>query len=96
MAVWLLVCSVVIILSILAQKVSQRFGVPALLLFLVLGMLFGSDGLLKIPFDNFAFAEQICSVTLIFIMFYGGFGKIGRWRVLSPPRHFCSLLSAHF
>lgn len=37
-------------------------------------MLFGSDGILKIPFDNYAFAEQICTVALIFIMFYGGFG----------------------
>ena len=37
-------------------------------------MLFGSDGIMKIDFDNYAFAEQICSTALIFIMFYGGFG----------------------
>lgn len=35
---------------------------------------FGSDGIMKIDFDNYAFAEQICSTALIFIMFYGGFG----------------------
>ena len=29
---------------------------------------------MKIDFDNYAFAEQICSTALIFIMFYGGFG----------------------
>lgn len=45
-----------------------------LLAFILLGMFFGSDGVVKIPFDNYIFAEQICSVALIFIMFYGGFG----------------------
>ena len=53
---------------------SSRLGIPMLLAFILLGMLFGSDGILKIPFDNYAFAEQICTVALIFIMFYGGFG----------------------
>lgn len=45
-----------------------------LLAFIVLGMIFGSDGIFKIPFENYVFAEQICSIALIFIMFYGGFG----------------------
>ena len=30
---------------------------------------------MKIDFDNYAFAEQICSTALIFVMFYGGFGN---------------------
>lgn len=42
--------------------------------FILLGMLFGSDGIFKIEFENFEFAEQICSVALVFIIFYGGFG----------------------
>lgn len=37
-------------------------------------MIFGSDGLFRIPFDRFETASDICSVALIFIMFYGGFG----------------------
>ena len=60
--------------SDLLNRVSNRIGIPALLAFIVLGMLFGSDGIMKIDFDNYAFAEQICSTALIFIMFYGGFG----------------------
>ena len=40
-----------------------------LLAFILLGMLFGSDGLFKIPFENFDLAEKICSFALIFIMF---------------------------
>ena len=78
----LLLCGAVLVACILASRFSQRAGVPALLLFMALGMLFGSDGLLRIPFDDFRAAEQICSVALIFIMFYGGFGT--RWEAAKP------------
>lgn len=37
-------------------------------------MAFGVDGLFKVKFDNFAFSSAFCTVALIFIMFYGGFG----------------------
>ena len=37
-------------------------------------MLFGSDGLVGIYFDNFELTKQLCSLALVFIMFYGGFG----------------------
>ena len=40
----LLVGSALLFLGVLASKASARLGVPALLLFLVLGMLAGSDG----------------------------------------------------
>ena len=70
----LLVTAVVILACILCNKISNRFGIPALLAFIVLGMLFGTDGIIKIPFNDFGLAEQVCSVALIFIMFYGGFG----------------------
>ena len=45
-----------------------------LLAFIVLGMFFGTDGLLKIKLDNYSLVADICSAALIFIMFYGGFG----------------------
>ena len=78
----LLLCGAVLVACILASRLSQRAGVPALLLFMALGMLFGSDGLVHIPFDDFGAAEQICSAALIFIMFYGGFGT--RWEAARP------------
>ena len=53
-----------------------------LLGFILLGMLFGSDGILKIPFENYRLAEDICSAALIFIMFYGGFGT--NWKTARP------------
>ncbi len=67
----LLVLSVLFFLSILAGKASSRFGVPALLLFLGVGMLFGSAGL-GIQFENILFAQIIGTVALCIILFSGG------------------------
>jgi len=78
----LFISSIVIILSIISNKFSQKIGIPSLLLFIGLGLFFGSDGIVKIQFDNFQLAEVICSTALIFIMFYGGFGT--RWKTAKP------------
>ncbi|MEX5285324.1 hypothetical protein QCO44_06680 [Selenomonas sputigena] len=37
-------------------------------------MVFGANGIFQIKFDNYNLANGVCSVALIFIMFYGGFG----------------------
>ncbi len=78
----LILTAVVIVICIVLNKISNRLGIPMLLGFIVLGMVFGSDGILKIQFDNFAFADYICSTALIFIMFYGGFGT--NWSEAKP------------
>lgn len=70
----LLLASLAIFACAFANRLSDKIGLPALLAFILLGMLFGEDGALQIPFENYGFAETICSVGLIFIMFYGGFG----------------------
>ena len=69
----LLLVAIVILLCVIAEKFSGKFGMPALILFMFIGMLFGSDGIFKIPFDDYHLAENICSIALLFIMFYGGF-----------------------
>ena len=74
---FLLLSIAVIIGCIVFSKISNRLGLPMLLAFILLGMFFGSDGAVKIDFDNYSLAGSICSVALIFIMFYGGFGT--RW-----------------
>ena len=68
---FLLVLSTLFFASILAGKAGSRFGVPALLLFLGVGMLFGSDGL-GIHFDNIKLAQMIGTVSLCAILFSGG------------------------
>ncbi|MBQ8502632.1 MAG: potassium/proton antiporter [Bacteroides sp.] len=67
----LLVGSILLFVSILVGKTGYRFGVPALLLFLVVGMLFGSDGL-GLQFHNAKEAQFIGMVSLSVILFSGG------------------------
>ncbi len=71
MEIFLLTLSILFFISILAQKAGHRFGVPALLLFLTVGMVFGTDGL-GIAFDNIEIAQTIGSVALCIILFSGG------------------------
>ena len=70
----LFLIGVVIVICILMNRQIQRLAVPSLLIFLALGMCFGENGLFHIPFNDYSMADTICSVSLIFIMFYGGFG----------------------
>ena len=76
---YLLIVSLIIFACVLLSRISGKLGIPILLSFIVLGMLFGSDGIFKIHFDDYSFAENICSAALIFIMFYGGFGTNVRY-----------------
>lgn len=64
------------------NKISSKLGIPVLLVFIALGMFFGSDGIVKISFDNYEFAEQICLIALMFIMFSGGFDT--NWKEAKP------------
>jgi cell volume regulation protein A len=79
---WLLVSSLLLFLSIFAWKVSSRLGIPALLLFLGIGMLAGSDGPGRIYFDNARLAQEVGIVALAFILFAGGLET--EWRVVRP------------
>ena len=74
MVIGLIIASLVIICCIFFNKISDKIGLPMLFVFILLGMIFGSEGIFKIHFDNYNFAEEICSAALIFIIFYGGFG----------------------
>lgn len=82
MELFLFVGAVVILACVLFNRISHKLGVPVLLAFIVLGMIFGSDGIFRIPFDNYKFAENICVFALIIIMFYGGFGT--KWSAAKP------------
>ena len=60
----LLIGSILLFISIIVGKTGYRFGVPALLLFLVVGMIFGSDGF-GLQFHNAKEAQFIGMVALI-------------------------------
>ena len=67
MTTGILIVSIVLLLCVMAEKCSDKFGMPALILFMFIGMLFGSDGIAKIQFDNYKLTEEICSITVALI-----------------------------
>lgn len=78
----LLITSLLFLLSIIASKTSGMLGIPALLLFLVLGMLAGSDGIGGIYFDNPHLAQFMGIIALVFILFSGGLDT--QWSDIRP------------
>ncbi len=72
---------VLLLASVFASRLT-RIGIPALLLFLLVGMLAGSDGPGRIPFDNPPLAQALGVVALAFILFSGGFDTA--WEDVRP------------
>lgn len=68
----LLWVAVLIFVSVVSSKLSDKFAIPTLLLFLTIGMLAGSEGIGGIYFDDAQLAKSIGVVALIFIIFSGG------------------------
>jgi cell volume regulation protein A len=69
---FILAVGLLLLLSVLASRVTHRIGAPLLLVFLVIGMLVGEDGPGGIQFDNFLSAHLLASLALAVILFDGG------------------------
>lgn len=67
----LLIGSVLLIASIILSKAGARFGIPTLLVFLIAGMLFGTDGL-GLQFNSAEDAQFLGVIALSVILFSGG------------------------
>ena len=67
-----LIISLLLFISVIASRVSTRFGMPLLLVFLGVGMLAGDEGLGGIRFDSFAGANMIGQLALAVILLDGG------------------------
>ncbi len=78
----LLIGSLLLFISILAGKTSYKFGVPTLVLFLMVGILSGSEGIGKINFEDPQLAQFIGIVSLNFILFSGGLDT--SWKSIKP------------
>ncbi|HPF94754.1 MAG TPA: potassium/proton antiporter, partial [Tenuifilaceae bacterium] len=78
----LLIGSALLLISIVLIQRSYKFGVPTLILFLTIGMLAGSDGIVGINFDNPSIAKFIGIVSLNFILFSGGLDT--NWASIKP------------
>ncbi len=68
----LLFGSILLIISVFTSKTSYKIGMPTLIMFLLVGMLAGSEGLGGINFSNLQDAQFIGTVALIFILYSGG------------------------
>ncbi len=88
----LLLVSGIVLLSALISRVTHKLGIPVLLAFVVLGMLVGENGIFHIQFSDYKLSEFICTVALVFIMFYGGFGT--NWNQARPVVFKASVLAS--
>ncbi len=84
-----LIVGIILILALFAIRVSNKHGIPALLLFIVLGMIFGAIGF---EFEDYKFADGFAKVALMVIMFYGGFGT--NWNMAKPVAKEAIVLSS--
>ena len=80
--VLILVGGALLLISTLSSKLSDRAGVPVLLLFLTIGMLAGSEGIGGLAFDSPEQAQAIGTVALLIILFSGGLDT--RWTSVKP------------
>jgi len=64
--------SIIILLSAFSTKLSKRFNVPLLIIFLIIGMLVGSEGIVKVYFDDSNLEYIVATLSLCFILFAGG------------------------
>ncbi|MCM1169377.1 MAG: potassium/proton antiporter [Bacteroides sp.] len=80
----LLILSLLLFFAILAGKTSSKIGVPALILFMGIGMLAGSEGIGKIEFgyEQAGTAQFIGITALCFILFSGGLDT--KWSSIKP------------
>jgi potassium/hydrogen antiporter len=78
----LVAAGLLLLLAVLGSKASGRFGVPAALVFLVVGMLAGSEGPGGIAFDDPELTQLVGIIALSFILFSGGLDT--RWDDVRP------------
>lgn len=71
-----------LLLCVFANKISDKYGIPSLLLFLAMGMLAGQDGIGGIQFQNSRLANYVGTVALIFILYSGGLET--QWTSIRP------------
>lgn len=70
--IYIAVTGFLLLLCVFANKLSDRFGIPSLLLFLALGMMAGIDGPGGINFQDSRLTNYIGTIALMFILFNGG------------------------
>jgi potassium/hydrogen antiporter len=85
-ALLLATCGLLLGVSVLFSRASQRTGLPIALLFLLVGMFAGSEGIGRIAFDDYGFAFRVGVLALALILFDGGLNTpLGPFRKALAP-----------
>ena len=71
-ALFLTTFGVLLALSIIFSRAAERFAVPVALVFLIIGVLAGSEGIGRIAFEDYGVAFRLGTVALVLILFDGG------------------------
>ncbi len=80
-----LVSTILVLVAAFSSLLAFRFGAPLLLVFLMIGLLAGVDGL-GINFNNFPLAYMLGSLALAVILFDSGFGtSLHSFRIAAMP-----------
>ncbi|MEU3097332.1 potassium/proton antiporter [Streptomyces sp. NPDC006967] len=87
----LLVCSVVLLVAVVAVRISSRSGLPSLLIYLGIGIAIGQDGIGDIQFDNAELTQVIGYAALVVILAEGGLGT--KWSEAKPALRSASALA---
>ncbi|WDE98643.1 potassium/proton antiporter [Lentisphaera profundi] len=78
----ILILGILLLAAVFSSKLADRFGVPALLFFLGVGMLAGSEGIGGVEFDSPQIMQAIGSSALMVILFAGGLET--SWKNVRP------------
>ncbi|HQA29577.1 MAG TPA: potassium/proton antiporter [Brevefilum fermentans] len=76
------VAALLLLVSVVLSKTSEKFGLPTLIIFMVIGMIAGSEGVFGIHFDDNEIAKGIGILALSMILFYGGTDT--KWVMIKP------------
>lgn len=87
----ILIGSIFLLVSVVASKISSKLGIPALVLFVGIGMLAGSEGPGGIEFSNYELTKEVGLVMLAMILFAGGLDS--NWSDIRPIAGRAILLS---
>ncbi|ARP71734.1 K+/H+ antiporter [Streptomyces pluripotens] len=87
----LLVCSVVLLVAVVAVRISSRSGLPSLLVYLGIGVLMGQDGIGGIHFNSAAVTQVMGYAALVVILAEGGLGT--KWKEIRPVLPSASVLA---
>ncbi|GFH37176.1 potassium/proton antiporter [Streptomyces pacificus] len=87
----LLICSLVLLIAVVAVRISSRSGLPSLLLYLGIGIAIGQDGIFAVEFDNAGLTQVIGYAALVVILAEGGLST--KWKEIRPALPAAAMLS---